>query len=251
MRKTGAIAAMCGAVALLWTTGASATRFVGTGGIPNACNAHTSAATQSEGVEQGQLESVGPSQRSLRIGYCGMWGGTTCPAVEPIPTVTESDASVTIAIRQQAETWTNCRVGLFTTTGSLVVNLKAPLAGRSVLGLSLGNGALSHVDPRYSDTSPSTSFPLRIHSVIGLSPADAKLMLRYRDHSVPAHYRGPPPIVQIVVRHTGQPECPLPVVVGQQPAPGAVIRKQGSQVVLLVAPAIPPCGPGSCPYRGC
>ena len=237
-------AVLCGAVALTWATVASATGFIGIRGTPTARDSYKPNAIRAASVEQGQLESVGPSQRSLRIGYFGHWGGQVCHGVAPIPIVAESATSVTIAFRQPDPSTVNCYLPGPTRPGSLVVNLAAPIAGRSVLGLSLGNGALSHLDRRFLDMSPSTKFPLRLHSVVGLSPADATAMLtdfssenEYCDPFTVHHYRcGPPPIVNIVVRNTGRAVGPLPVVVVQQPAPGAIIRKQGSRVVLLVAP---------------
>ena len=263
MRKTGAVAALCGAVALMCVLVASATGFVGTGGVATARDSHTSAtARAAAALGPGQLESVGPSQLSLRIGYFAQWGRpSVCPMVGPKATVMETAASVTVTARQVP--LEDCRqyIDLIPHPGSLVVRLMAPLGGRSVLGLSIYGGAFSHAGGGSWDPQPSIQFPLRLHSVIGLSPADAMVMLtrssvvqcspnQYCDPFCPNRC-GKPPIVNIVVKHARQPECSLPVVVGQQPAPGAVIRKQGSRVVLLVAPALAPCGPGSCQYRGC
>ena len=255
MRKKGAATALWGAVALMLASGAGAAKTVSTSGGLMARAPFKPNASPAATIYLGQLESVGPSKRSLRIGYFGQWGGKICPAIGPMPTVTESATSVTIAIRQQVPTWANCMVDPFSTHpyGSLVVKLAAPIAGRSVQGVTLSNGAFSHFDRRFLDTSPSTAFPLRIHSVIGLSPADAYAMLT-KDNSAEycdpfSHRCGlPTRVVRIVWQHASRSVGPLPVVVGQQPAPGTVIRQQGSRVVLIVAPAWPPCGRASCPY---
>ena len=254
MRKSGAVAALCGAVALTMALVASATGFVGNGGVPTARASHTSAIARSATVpEFGYLESVSPTQRSLRIGYSGPSGPNACALVDPSATVAETATSVTVTMHQQdisPPMPAGCQQNQGRILGTLVVELKAPLAGRKVLGLILVNGALSSAARGSWNPQPSPYSPLRVHSVIGLSPADAEAMLTFEDHSAPCcNYRQQQ--LRIEVRHTRQPECPLPMVVGQQPAPGAVIRKQGSRVVLLVAPALRPCGAASCPYRGC
>ena len=241
MRKTGAAAGLCGAVALVCAlAGISSVGLASARREPVALAPYWPAAARAATVpEFGYLESVGPTQRSLRIGYSGPRGPHACALIDPAATVEESAASVTVTMRQRdvsPPTPPGCQENEGAILGSLVVYLGAPLAGRNVLGLILVNGALSSAARGSWSPQPSPYFPLRVHRVIGLSPADAEAMLTFQDHSAPCciHYRQPQ--LRIAVRHIGRTEGPVPVVVGQRPAPGAVISNYGSRIVLFVAP---------------